>query len=180
MLTPLESQYDIRMPGKLLLIYICNFHVLSNLLLIYICKLLNYICKLHWKCRWRAKFVDFKELWTVTRPTVCSDATTNRRSVLDRNKQIDSGKNWPIGCSEATDYSWLCSKSGGTAVYSTHAECSPESHTDNGQSQSIWNYCKTPAGIKSDFSRGFFFLMWKSFNFFFFSLLQNLFPFFVF
>ena len=27
--------------GKLLLIYICNFHVLSNLLLIY-------ICKLHW------------------------------------------------------------------------------------------------------------------------------------
>ena len=29
------------MSGKLLLIYICNFHVLSNLLLIY-------ICKLHW------------------------------------------------------------------------------------------------------------------------------------
>ena len=29
------------MSGKLLLIYICNFHVLSNLLL-------NYICKLHW------------------------------------------------------------------------------------------------------------------------------------
>ena len=28
-------------PGKLLLIYICNFHVLSNLLF-------NYICKLHW------------------------------------------------------------------------------------------------------------------------------------
>ena len=27
--------------GKFLLIYICNFHVLSNLLLIY-------ICKLHW------------------------------------------------------------------------------------------------------------------------------------
>jgi hypothetical protein len=27
--------------GKLLLIYICDFHVLSNLLLIY-------ICKLHW------------------------------------------------------------------------------------------------------------------------------------
>jgi hypothetical protein len=27
--------------GKLLLIYICNFHVLSDLLLIY-------ICKLHW------------------------------------------------------------------------------------------------------------------------------------
>ena len=39
--TPLESQYDIRISGKLLLIYICNFHVLSNLLLIY-------ICKLHW------------------------------------------------------------------------------------------------------------------------------------
>ena len=64
-------------PGKLLLIYICNFHVLSDSLLIYICKLhwnlntmfvcqvnflliyicnfhvlnnllLNYICKLHW------------------------------------------------------------------------------------------------------------------------------------
>ena len=30
--------------GKFLLIYICNFHVLSNLLL-------NYICKLHWN-RW--------------------------------------------------------------------------------------------------------------------------------
>ena len=29
------------MSGKLLLIYICNFHVLSHLLLIY-------ICKLHW------------------------------------------------------------------------------------------------------------------------------------
>ena len=29
------------MPGKLLMIYICNFHVLSHLLLIY-------ICKLHW------------------------------------------------------------------------------------------------------------------------------------
>ena len=29
------------MSGKLLLIYICNFHVLSNLLLIY-------ICKFHW------------------------------------------------------------------------------------------------------------------------------------
>ena len=42
MLTPLESQYDVRMSGKLLLMYICNFHVLSHLLLIY-------ICKLHWK-----------------------------------------------------------------------------------------------------------------------------------
>ena len=31
----------LRLEGKLLLIYICNFHVLSNLLLIY-------ICKLHW------------------------------------------------------------------------------------------------------------------------------------
>ena len=30
-----------RAAGKFLLIYICNFHVLSNLLLIY-------ICKLHW------------------------------------------------------------------------------------------------------------------------------------
>ena len=30
-----------RVPGKSLLIYICNFHVLSHLLLIY-------ICKLHW------------------------------------------------------------------------------------------------------------------------------------
>ena len=30
--------------GKFLLIYICNFHVLSNLLLIY-------ICKLHWNSR---------------------------------------------------------------------------------------------------------------------------------
>ena len=41
MCTPLESQYDIRMSGKLLMIYMCNFHVLSHLLLIY-------ICKLHW------------------------------------------------------------------------------------------------------------------------------------
>ena len=41
MLPPLESQYDVRMSGKFLLIYICNFHVLSNLLLIY-------LCKLHW------------------------------------------------------------------------------------------------------------------------------------
>ena len=32
----------LRQEGKLLMIYICNFHVLSNLLLIY-------ICKLHWK-----------------------------------------------------------------------------------------------------------------------------------
>ena len=31
--------------GKLLLIYMCNFHVLSRLLLIY-------ICKLHWICSW--------------------------------------------------------------------------------------------------------------------------------
>ena len=31
------------MSGKSLLIYICNFHVLSHLLLIY-------ICKLHWMC----------------------------------------------------------------------------------------------------------------------------------
>ena len=75
--TPLESQYDVRMSGELLLIRICNFHVLSNLLLIYTCKLhwnlntmfecqgdllliyiynfhvlnhlpLIYICKLHW------------------------------------------------------------------------------------------------------------------------------------
>jgi hypothetical protein len=30
------------MSGELLMIYICNFHVLSNLLLIF-------ICKLHWK-----------------------------------------------------------------------------------------------------------------------------------
>ena len=42
MYTPLESQYDVRMSGKLLLIYWYNFHVLSNLLLIY-------ICKLHWR-----------------------------------------------------------------------------------------------------------------------------------
>ena len=41
MQTPLESQYDVRMSGKLLLIYMCNFHVLNHLLLIY-------ICKLHW------------------------------------------------------------------------------------------------------------------------------------
>ena len=32
------------MAGKLLLIYICNFHVLSHLLLIY-------MCKLHWNRR---------------------------------------------------------------------------------------------------------------------------------
>ena len=37
----MESQYDVRMSGKFLLINICNFHVLSQLLLIY-------ICKLHW------------------------------------------------------------------------------------------------------------------------------------
>ena len=35
------AQADVLVAGKLLLIYICNFHVLSNLLLIY-------ICKLHW------------------------------------------------------------------------------------------------------------------------------------
>ena len=44
MLTPLESQYDVRMTGKLFLIYTCNLHVLSYLLLIY-------ICKLHWNVR---------------------------------------------------------------------------------------------------------------------------------
>ena len=37
----MESQYDVRMAGEFLLIYICDFHVLSHLLLIY-------ICKLHW------------------------------------------------------------------------------------------------------------------------------------
>ena len=42
MQSPLESQYDVRMSGKFLLIYICKFHVLSQLLLIY-------ICNLHWK-----------------------------------------------------------------------------------------------------------------------------------
>ena len=36
------------MSGKLLLIYICNFHVLNHLLLIY-------ICKLHWNL---AHFAD--------------------------------------------------------------------------------------------------------------------------
>ena len=41
MLTPLESQYDVRMSGTFPSDYTCNFHVLSNLLLIY-------ICKLHW------------------------------------------------------------------------------------------------------------------------------------
>ena len=35
------SQEEVRNQGKFPLIYICNFHVLSNLLLIY-------ICKLHW------------------------------------------------------------------------------------------------------------------------------------
>jgi hypothetical protein len=52
MQTPLEFQYEdideqyeaFVGKGKFLLIYIFNFHVLSNLLLIY-------ICKLHWnKC----------------------------------------------------------------------------------------------------------------------------------
>ena len=44
MWTPLESQYDVRISGISLLIYICNFHVLSNLLLIY-------ICELHWNAQ---------------------------------------------------------------------------------------------------------------------------------
>ena len=35
------SRLDMVSKGNLLLIYICNFHVLSNLLLIF-------ICKLHW------------------------------------------------------------------------------------------------------------------------------------
>ena len=38
---PIEGRQVKEIPGKLLLIYICNFHVLSNLQLIY-------ICKLHW------------------------------------------------------------------------------------------------------------------------------------
>ena len=40
--------------GKLLLIYICNFHVLSNLLLIYICKLHCILCarRRHQLVRW--------------------------------------------------------------------------------------------------------------------------------
>ena len=46
MITPMESQYDVRMAGKLLLFYICSFHVLSHLLLIYICKLHWIICHL--------------------------------------------------------------------------------------------------------------------------------------
>ena len=37
----MESQYDVRMSGNFLMIYMFNFHVLNHLLLIY-------ICKLHW------------------------------------------------------------------------------------------------------------------------------------
>ena len=43
------------MSGKLLLIYICNFHVLSHLLLIY-------ICKLHWNWRKKKPEVDEEEV----------------------------------------------------------------------------------------------------------------------
>ena len=42
MKTPLESQYDFHISGKLLQIYIWNVHVLNHLLL-------NYVCKLHWE-----------------------------------------------------------------------------------------------------------------------------------
>ena len=42
------------MSGKLLMIYICNFHVLSDLLLIY-------ICKLHWNSN--TLDIDIIELW---------------------------------------------------------------------------------------------------------------------
>ena len=34
MQTSLESQYDVRMSGTFLLIYICNFHVLNHFLLV--------------------------------------------------------------------------------------------------------------------------------------------------
>jgi hypothetical protein len=40
------------MSGKFLLIYICNFHVLSHLLMIY-------ICKLHWN---REKVIDLRRV----------------------------------------------------------------------------------------------------------------------
>ena len=75
------SEGELKMKGNFLLIYICDFHVLSHLLLIYICKLhwnkvhpemiagkllliyicnfhvlshllLIYICKLHWNLRY--------------------------------------------------------------------------------------------------------------------------------
>ena len=49
------------MSGKLLLIYICIFHVLSHLLLIY-------ICKLHWNSKvWNANSstTDFWTTWSL-------------------------------------------------------------------------------------------------------------------
>ena len=59
------------MSGKLLLIYICNFHVLSHLLLIH-------ICKLHWNLRYQLRtegeklisqetLVNLRELITILR-----------------------------------------------------------------------------------------------------------------
>ena len=43
--------------GKFLLIYICNFHVLSNLLLIY-------ICKLHWNIKVVSDDLDLSRIWS--------------------------------------------------------------------------------------------------------------------
>ena len=80
------------MTGKFLLIYICNFHVLSHLLLIF-------ICKLHWNWsvgqkKSRHTLVDsmldlgllpLSSMYTLTpgkiRPTTASDSTRNRRKV---------------------------------------------------------------------------------------------------
>jgi hypothetical protein len=50
-----KSSLELQRAGKLLLIYICNFHVLSHLLLIFICKLhwnLNtmFVCQVNYFC----------------------------------------------------------------------------------------------------------------------------------
>ena len=49
---------DVGYTGNLLLIYICNFHVLSNLLLIH-------ICKLHWKMLNTASYKCLCKHWRV-------------------------------------------------------------------------------------------------------------------
>ena len=73
--------------GKLLMIYICNFHVLSHLLLIY-------ICKLHWTSATRSTFPAVMMLrsgcgvWTLInlrQYTVVSTVTSVKSNVPSGN-----------------------------------------------------------------------------------------------
>jgi hypothetical protein len=77
------------MSGKLLLIYICNFHVLSYLLLIY-------ICKLHWNRISKGHVVD-------TEPIDGIVLAFLRRGQVDAAASFLESVALPIGLAARTD-----------------------------------------------------------------------------